>query len=253
MTCAPAASPDNATAVEYFQKGAAAYQKGDLHGAAVFFENTINNAPEYAPAYHALGLVFRDQGEPLSQITWYMKKAIDLNPEYLAAYEDLGKVYQMAGSHDESIFYFEELLKKDPDRLAVHFSLAWIYLLAKGEPHPGAEHFEAVLKQSKIPKAYYGLGLAYSMMREPARVLEIITELKALKENDLAAKLEEALRKPYSPQPSAAIPVLPTARTESILVPQAKPTPPPPPSYETPIGTTRVRLRGKLYPILPGQ
>lgn len=160
----------------------------------------------------------------------------------------------MAGLNDDAVLYFEELLKKDPNRLTAHFSLAWIYLLAKGEPYPSVEHFEAVLKQSKIPKAYYGLGLAYSMMKEPARVLEIITELKGMKENDLAAKLEEALGKPYSPKPAATIPVLPTGRNETVLVPQAKPAPPPPPQpAENPVGTTRIRLRGKLYPIPPGQ
>ena len=123
-------------------------------------------------------------------------------------------------------------------------------MLAKAEPHPAAEHFEAVLNQGKIPKAYYGLGLAYSMMREPERVLEIITQLKGMKENELAAKLEEAIRKPYAPQPSAAIPVLPAAKQETVLVPQTKPAPPAPPA-ESSFGVTRVRLRGKLYPIPP--
>ena len=106
LSSAGSSAADPAVAGEYFQKGAEAYQKGDLHGAAVFFESAINNAPEYAPAYHALGLVLRDQGAPLEQTVWYFKKAIELGPDYLTVYEDLGRVFQMAGSHAEAVLYF---------------------------------------------------------------------------------------------------------------------------------------------------
>ena len=36
-----------------------------MRGGLVFFESAINHAPAYAPTYHALGLVLRDQGAAL--------------------------------------------------------------------------------------------------------------------------------------------------------------------------------------------
>ena len=58
-------------------------------------------------------------------------------------------------------------------------------------------YFERVLKKAKIPYAYFGLGMAYFMNDQRAMVLEIITNLRSMDQEDLATQLENIVRGHY--------------------------------------------------------
>jgi tetratricopeptide (TPR) repeat protein len=166
----------------------------------------------------------------------------------------MAKAYQRENQLDKAVENYKKALEINPDLLSSQFALALVYLYGKSQPNDAIPYFQKVTERSKIPQAYYGLGMAYSLAGYNAEVLDVITELRAMGQNDLAGKLEERIRLPYQPGPvtSPTPPVAAqSASKPSSLVPSTPPAPPAPTTSQiklgTPEGVTKVRLRGKMF------
>ncbi len=226
---------------EYFAKGNQYSQNGDYTNAIKYYQKAIEIDSNQAPVYNALGLTYEQTRADLSQIVWYFKVATDIDPNFVEAYENLGRVYNQAGMSDAAEKYYLKALAIQPNLLSVQFALGWLYL-KKSQPNEATHYFKEVLKRTKIPYAYYGLGVAYSQTQDYANVLEAVTNLRGLGEDDLAAQLESMIRKPEEELPSEnpptqTSPPAPTPQVQSSVSPGGVE------------GVTRVRLRGKLFTV----
>ena len=130
-------------------------------------------------------------------------------------------------------------------------SLAWIYLTAKAKPKESVYYFEEILKRVQTPMMYFGLGLAYVQKGDRGKALDMITTLKGQGENELAVRLELAVRasaRPAAPPPDPFI--LPKKQASILVGVTPESSPEPVPSLDQ-IGDVRVRLRGKMTNIMP--
>ncbi len=253
LSVALAAAPAYAAQIEdFFRKGQRAYDQGHHAEAITFFEQAVELDENFAPAYNALGLAHHAAGSPLSDVVWFFRVAADLDKGNAEIYGNLCRVYSQAREFDEAEKACRQALTLQPGMGNVQLMLAWIYLSGKEQPQDAIYYFQQVLERVQDPSIYFGLGMAYSLAGDNARALETITTLRGAGANDLANRLEDAIRGSAGPvgqpgtPPDAAVSV--PQRTKGTLI-QAQPTPGPLPEERSrsPFsGQMQIRLKGKL-------
>ena len=186
---------------EFFEKGNQLYQQGDYAKAAEYYEKAVEADSNFALGYNALGLTYKAMGASEPEVAWYFKVATDIDPNYAEAYDNLGKSYYAMGDFTKAEENCQKALSINPKLASAEFSLAWIYLIGKQQPADAIHYFRQIIDKAKIPYAYYGLGLAYYLNHDSAMVLEVITNLRGMNQEKLAAQLEDILRAstPYVP------------------------------------------------------
>lgn len=203
-----------------YEDGIKLYSQKNYKAAIKKLEKVLELYPDLPQAYNYLGLAHKESGGDPDEIIYLFKKAIELDPKYSEAMEHLCKVYYAEGDFENAIYYGEKAIEIDPRQLSTRLALAWIYLLGEQAPDEAIEHFKFVTNAHPIPYAIFGLGLAYFMNDERAQVIDMITQLKAINENDFADSLETMLRQGYfDPHNSFVMPLLPPPKKkESVAV-----------------------------------
>lgn len=177
-----------------FEKATEEYSNQNYPQAIKLYEKAIEIYPNFAPAYNFLGLCYKDSGSEIDQVIWYFKKAIELDPKYIMAYDNLGKVYYGIGDFAQAEKYCLTAIEKDPQLISSRLTLGWIYLLGMSRPRDAIVQFKEALGIDKAAYAYFGLGMAYFMDQQSGRTLEMITNLREMKREDLASQLEQMVR-----------------------------------------------------------
>ncbi len=237
---------------EVYEKGDAAFAQGHYKEAITYFEQVTKMNPKFAPGFNALGLAMKADSADLAEVAWYFKTAIELDPQYSEAYDNLGKAYYGLGYFDKAEQYCLKSLSLDPKNVSAQLSLAWIYLLGKSDTNKAIEYFQDVLKKVKIANVYYGMGMAYFMNDDRAMVLDMITQLRGMGENELAIQLEDMIRgKRYVPgsegQRGSLVDIEPREIPEDVQVPPGENFVPLGQGSQSLDSMMRVRLRGRLF------
>ena len=77
----------------------------------------------------------------------------------------------------------------------VNQTLGWIYLVGKNaNPAKAVIYFKNVIKSTPNPNAYFGLGIAYFGDNKREKVLDVITQLRDMGQDEYADKLEKSVR-----------------------------------------------------------
>ncbi len=177
-----------------FEEATMAYSQGRYQESIDLFEEVIQLYPKLPQAYFLMGMAHRGLGTSLNEITWLFEKAIELDPQYAKARENLGKIYYELGRFKEAEEQCLKTLQIEPNNISASLSLGWVYLLGQSDPSRAIPYFEDAIKIHKPPYAYFGLGMAYFMINERGKVLEIITILRQNDQENLAQQLENMIR-----------------------------------------------------------
>ncbi|HOW36413.1 MAG TPA: tetratricopeptide repeat protein [Candidatus Omnitrophota bacterium] len=245
------------TVKELYGQGMKFFEQGDYQKAIELLEKVVQMDPNFAAGYNSLGLAYKESNANPAELIWYFKAAVDIDPKFAEAYDNLGKAYYGMGNFDKAEEYCKKALEINPLWGSAEFSLGWIYLLGKPNPPEAIYYFQKVLEKKKIPYALFGLGIAYFMNNENAMTLDVITQLRELREENLAEQLENMVRKSYYVAGEDNGPLV------EIKPPADQPPPPlynqPQPSFGAmglpPSATSgsgsgspgKVRLKGKLH------
>ena len=233
-----------------FDQASRLSQAGKNEEAIELYEQVIELNPNFAPAYNNIGMAYRSSGLDIVEVAWYFKAAIDIDPKFDQAYVNLGKAYYNMGHFDLAERYTAKAIEVNPGSAEAKLSLGWICLLGKSRPDEALVYFKDVVDRTGHPSAFFGLGMAYFMSGDGARVLECITKLREMGEDNLAMQLETIIRgneyeHSQQDQPllresedkvdplAASVPVRTTAGSQSS-------------TKITVTGTIPVRLKGKL-------
>ena len=177
-----------------YEQASDAYNKGDLAKAVELFTEATKMAPKFAPAYVGLGLALKSSGADFEEILYYYKTATEVDPANAPAFEQLGRLYYAVNQFDKAEVNFQKALKIDPNISNVKLSLAWLYLMSKPRPAKAVMYFKDALKTSSTPNTWFGLGMAYFSNNEREKAMDVITKLRDMDQEDLAQKLESAMR-----------------------------------------------------------
>lgn len=234
-----------------YEAATMAFSRGKYDQAITLYEEVIDMYPRLPQAYYYLGMAHRQKGTKAEDTVWLFEKAVELDPQYAQAHEVLSKILYEQGEFDAALEHGLKVLEVQPNNANAKLSVGWTYLLGQSDPYSAIPYFQQVLEVQPVPYAYLGLGMSYFMTDQRAKVLEVITQLRADGQDELATKLEGMIRdsrfdqdlrsgKPlFSSQPQ------PPARTSSQLVRD------PAANYPTLTGNKAVenmpvRLSGKL-------
>lgn len=190
---------------EYYDKARTLSDQGQYQEAVKYYEKVVDINPDFAPAYNGLGVAHLELGDPLSDVLWFFKVALDIDPAYTEAYVNMCRVYYQANQYDNAESACLKALDISPNLVAVQQTLAWLYLLGKSDPAKALRYFDQVKGKVNSPMVDFGMGMAYVQLGDNARVLESITELRSKGANELASQLEGSIRKNEAP-PAAVEP-----------------------------------------------
>ena len=241
---------------DVYEQAVDAYNKSDFERASNIYQNILQYVPNFVPAYYGLGLIAQRVSTEEEAIH-YFKLAVQYNPQYAPAYENLGRIYHRQQNNDEAIAMFKQALKADPTLAGPKIHLGWMYLMTKAKPRKAIYYFQQVVNSpvGADGQAYYGLGLSFFADNQREKALDVITTLHRIGSEDLAARLEQAVRESprvflQQPQENVeALPATPSAplplTTAEVAQSQAPSPTPITPTKPQPKGI-KVRLRDNL-------
>ena len=179
---------------QIYEKAVDAYNTQHFDDSIELYNQLITLAPNFAPAYNGLGLAFKARDDDYDEAIKYFLLAIKYDPNFIQGYENIGRMYYATGNYDKALEYFEKALKIDPNSTTSLINLGWIYLLAKANPPRAIKFFAKANDLSPNPNVYFALGMAYFSNNERIKAIEVVTNLRNSHEEDLALKLERAMR-----------------------------------------------------------
>lgn len=178
-----------ATVAEALAQALAMHRAGDLPGAEQIYRQIVAAAPQFADAWHLLGVVEHQAGRHTVALE-HIGHAIALKPADAIFRSNRGLVYQALGRQEESLASLEEAIRLQPDYVDALNNLA----AAMTERHRPAEaiaYVERVLRlQPNHAQAFYNLGVALGQqgkwdeaLRAYRRAIEIDPNMPAVYNN----------------------------------------------------------------------
>ena len=244
---------------DLYERAAQEFYDGKYDQAINDYEKIIEADPNFAPAYNALGLALKVKGAQTDEVVYYFKKSLEIDPKFVASYDNLGKLYYSEGNMDEAEAYFKKGLDLDPGNESILLSMGWVNLLGRGDADKAMTYFKAVTKKGDSAMGYFGQGICYMSNDKRMQVMDIVTKLRSIDQENLAKDLETMMREnrtlirgPQMPQPDALLTAPKNgdpSNTSAAAAPPSRPTP----SQQAggyqeynDEGEFQVRLRGKL-------
>lgn len=124
-----ACSSPEERATQYYQKGMALLEQGDLARARIELQNALQIRPAMTEAWYALALIAERQGQ-WDKVYGLLNKVLDRDPKHLRAQVKLGRLLLGAGQLDRALSASASALEQAPkDAEALGLRAAVLYAL----------------------------------------------------------------------------------------------------------------------------
>ena len=179
---------------QIFQKAIESMNAEEFKVAEVLFLAVIEMQPDFAQAYHNLGVVYY-RTEKMDKAIEYLEKAIQLNQREPSAFYLLGMALTKVGKIKEAKEAYQKAIELNPDMAEVHHNLGLLYYQTQ-EWEKAIQELKTALQLSPTSgNSLFALGLAYIGDGKPENAIELITTLRSLNNEQKAFALEKLLRK----------------------------------------------------------
>ncbi len=190
----------------HLKAGVEFLNNGDYDASIENFQKAFADGDKnHAQIYNLLGLAYLKQGKSVKSAIGSFEEALKIDPGYAEVYFNLATAYAGPAANPAlAAEYFNKTLEIDPHYSKAYFGLGWFTLMEKKDPVKSLEYFKkTIVIHPDFAEAHYAMGLAQIQMGEAPLALASISTLRGLNRNDLAASLEEALRKAESNAPAS--------------------------------------------------
>ncbi|MFC1704480.1 tetratricopeptide repeat protein [Candidatus Omnitrophota bacterium] len=172
------------------------YKAGNYDQVENRCKRVLEMDPDFFYAYNLLGSIYTQREGFEQEAIAFFTKSLEINDGQVEIYNYVGSLHNRIGNADEAIVFFEEGLERDPDYFYLNFNLGLLYLIQKKDPYKAAEFLgKAQAQRPDYDRVLYLSGLTHSLIGEEYAALESVTMLREIKNEFLAAKLEEIIRK----------------------------------------------------------
>ena len=148
----------------YFFRGIAKYNLGDLRGAKRDFDRSIRINPVFTSGYHYKGITesrFGDYDAALSNL----QHAIDLRPGNIGLYFSRGVTYFLSQQFDKAVQDFDRYIRKEPKDPSAYLNrgASWLFL---GDTLKAVNDYNKAIKLDRFdPEGYVRRGRLYAAQK----------------------------------------------------------------------------------------
>lgn len=145
----------------YFFRGIAKYNLGDLRGAKRDFDRSVRINPVFTNGYHYRGITasrFGDYDAALAD----MQKAIDLRPGYNGLYFSRGVTYFLSQQFSKAVADFDRYIKKEPKDPSAYLNRGASYLFLGDTLKALADYDKAIKLDRFDPEGFVRRGRLYA-------------------------------------------------------------------------------------------
>ena len=170
-----------------YETGLTHYRQGAAAAAEQQFRAILQQAPDHANSWHALGVLARDyrQHQPARE---YLEKAIQIDGTNPAYYADLGSVYRASGDQAAAMAQYKRALSIDRYHLAANNNLGLLYK-DQGKMAEAVAHYQKALsRHPQSAELHNNLGLAVKDQGQFAEALQLFEQAAALKPDYVEAE-----------------------------------------------------------------
>jgi tetratricopeptide (TPR) repeat protein len=147
------------SAVEAFDEGQNAQQRGDLSGAVKLYTAAVSSDPSLFQAYYQRATALLALGRE-NEAEADLKKATELEPRFARAHRALGQMWLDRGQTEAAARELAQAVELEPKLTGVRIYYASA-LLKLGKAEPAIEHLRAAIElHEATPLAYALLGVA---------------------------------------------------------------------------------------------
>ena len=145
----------------YFFRGIAKYNLGDLRGAKRDFDRSVRINPIFTSGYHYRGITDSRFGDYESAIV-NLQKAIELRPGNVGLYFSRGVTYFLSQQFDKAVADFDRYIKKEPKDPSAYLNrgASWLFL---GDTLKAVNDYNKAIKLDRFdPEGYIRRGRLYA-------------------------------------------------------------------------------------------
>lgn len=166
----------------FFFRGIAKYNLGDLRGAKRDFDRSVRINPVFTNGYHYRGITssrFGDYDAALAD----MQHAIDLRPGYVGLYFSRGVTYFLSQQFAKAVADFDKYIKKEPKDPSAYLNRGACYLFLGDTLKAVADYDKAIRLNRFDPEGFVRRGRLYASQK---RYDEAIADMNKAIELDTA-------------------------------------------------------------------
>ncbi len=148
----------------YFFRGIAKYNLGDLRGAKRDFDRSVRINPVFTNGYHYRGITssrFGDYDAALED----MQKAIDLRPGYMGLYFSRGVTYFLSHQFSKAVADFDKYIKKESKDPSAYLNRGASYLFLGDTLKALADYDKAIKLDRFDPEGFVRRGRLYASQK----------------------------------------------------------------------------------------
>ena len=134
------------TAAEWFQRGVARQNAGDVFEAVHCYGRVISLGGKSFEVYYNLAFALQAMGKEDEALANYAQ-AVRLNPNFADAHNNLGNIFHQREQLEDAQNSYERALAINPELIQAHFNLGLV-LKKRGAPAQAVEHFRAACQLS---------------------------------------------------------------------------------------------------------
>ena len=166
--------------------------ESSLMKAEKFLETAIEERPQFADAYVALGKCYAAQRKTEDAMEAY-QRSVQLNPDLWEAHLELGNYYRDARNYQSAIEHYTESLRARPKASEIHFNLGTLYRKT-GDLESARQAFSLAIKHDKrYADAYYQLGQIFALQQKPKNALKQYRKGREFEPKNAKARYQLAL------------------------------------------------------------
>ncbi|MGA9380328.1 MAG: tetratricopeptide repeat protein [Phormidium sp.] len=174
------AAPAPGSATDFYQKGIASAQQGDLKSAEEFWRKSIQIDPKNPEVHSNLGVLLQRQGK-LDEATSQYREALRLKPNDVETVMKLAVTLGQLKKFDESIAQSQTAIRLKPDLAPAHIILA-AGLSEQGKPDEATESLKKAQdlwkKQGQTEQAVGVQVQLASLLGKQGKFAEASTQIK---------------------------------------------------------------------------
>ncbi len=175
------------------QKAQAYYKEGRLDEAKREFRELIRLKPDYAQAYQTLGMIAFQEDDMVSAKE-YLDQAVTLSPNEPNIHYLYASTLVRMNKLDAAAVHYQRTTELNP-QMARAFHDYGMLRFRKGEYLKAVDLFEQARSIAPgTPNTLMMLGMAYVKAKKSERAIEMVLELRDLKEMTKADGLEKYMR-----------------------------------------------------------